>query len=210
MASAIIKTIYTVESKLNQLGVEDGQLIFVSDTNKICLDFKGVRNAYQQITTLNTDNDRTNMLAPVDTFYFVKETSVLWRYIDNNWVQVTTKPATTVYYANSVEEFQTPCNDTSVYMVNDKIYRWDPTSKSFKSLSVSQNELQQTINTLKTYADNKVVTVESFKDLPAGGNSSAIYIVKDRNKTYRWDDNLVQYICIGSDYNEIDIIDATF
>ena len=91
----ILKAISTVDSKLASLEQKDGQLIFCKDTRKILLDLNGVRTAYEQITTINTESQRTEILAPVDGFYFVLDTHILWRY-SAEWIQITSQPADVV------------------------------------------------------------------------------------------------------------------
>ena len=91
----ILKAISTVDSKLASLEQKDGQLIFCKDTQKILLDLNGVRTAYEQITTINTESQRTEILAPVDGFYFVLDTHILWRY-SAEWIQITSQPADVV------------------------------------------------------------------------------------------------------------------
>ena len=91
----ILKVISTVDSKLASLEQKDGQLIFCKDTQKILLDLNGVRTAYEQIITINTDSQRTEILAPVDGFYFVLDTHILWRY-SAEWIQITSQPADVV------------------------------------------------------------------------------------------------------------------
>ena len=71
-ATATIKFITTVDSKLSQLGIENGQLIFTSDTRKIYLDSKDIRTEYSQIIPLAKEEDRLNYLSPITGFYFVK------------------------------------------------------------------------------------------------------------------------------------------
>lgn len=88
----VLSVIATVKSKLSDLALKDGQLIFVQDKQEIALDFGGKRKIYKQIEELATEADRTSMLAPVTgSYYFVIETSVLWTYQDG-WVQITTPP----------------------------------------------------------------------------------------------------------------------
>ena len=53
-----------------------------------------------------------------------------------------------------------------------------------------------------------IVQVTSYASLPAVGSESCLYVVKNKNKTYRWDDTDNKYYCVGSDYNDIDIIDG--
>lgn len=88
----ILKAYSTVESKLPTLPLEDGQLIFVYDKKKIILDNHGVRTVYEQIQTIETEEQRNDLLAPIDSFYFVIETSILWRYSNGHWNQITTSP----------------------------------------------------------------------------------------------------------------------
>ena len=92
MAKTILKAYSTVESKLPTLPLEDGQLIFVYDKKKIILDNRGVRTVYEQIQTIETEEQRNDLLAPIDSFYFVIETSILWRYTNGHWNQITTSP----------------------------------------------------------------------------------------------------------------------
>ena len=91
-SKTILKAYSTVESKLPTLPLEDGQLIFVYDKKKIILDNHGVRTVYEQIQTIETEEQRNNLLAPIDSFYFVIETSILWRYSNGHWNQITTSP----------------------------------------------------------------------------------------------------------------------
>lgn len=91
-SKTILKAYSTVESKLPTLPLEDGQLIFVYDKKKIILDNHGVRTVYEQIQTIETEEQRNDLLAPIDSFYFVIETSILWRYTNGHWIQITTSP----------------------------------------------------------------------------------------------------------------------
>lgn len=91
--TAVMSVIATVNSKLANLPVEDGQLIFVQDQQTIALDFGGKRKLYAQIEELATEETRTSLLAPVTgRYYYVMDPPVLWRYQENGWVQITTPP----------------------------------------------------------------------------------------------------------------------
>lgn len=92
MAKTILKVVSTVDSKLSTIPAKDGQLIFVYDKKKIILDNHGVRTVYEQIQTIETEEQRNDLLAPIDSFYFVIETSILWRYSNGHWNQITTSP----------------------------------------------------------------------------------------------------------------------
>ena len=50
--------------------------------------------------------------------------------------------------------------------------------------------------------------VDRIADLPAIGDASVLYICQEVNKTYRWDDDEIRYRIVGSDYNEIDVING--
>lgn len=91
--TAVLSVIATVNSKLANLPVEEGQLIFVKDQQTIALDFGGKRKLYTQIEELATEESRTSLLAPVTgRYYYVMDPPVLWRYQENGWVQITTPP----------------------------------------------------------------------------------------------------------------------
>lgn len=210
MAEAVLNAVYTVESKLADLSIKNGQLIFISDTNQICLDFNNKRTIYDQIVTLESENERTSILAPSDLFYFVKETGVLWRYTSGDWIQLTTNPAINIVYADNKSDFPSNGKGYVLYIStqSNMIYRWDSVSHTYNSMGVSKSELEQTVNDLKNYVDEKIIEVETFSNLPNAGKTGTIYIVKGENKTYRWDDTNIKYYCIGSDYNDITLIDA--
>ena len=72
----IVKFISTINSRLNSLPVENGNLIFVEDARKIVLDFHGKRAEYTQFVTLESEDQRLSLLAPLDLFYFVKGTGI--------------------------------------------------------------------------------------------------------------------------------------
>lgn len=89
----ILSVYTTVNSKLPDLSVEDGQLIFVRDKQTIALDFDGKRKFYNEIEELASEEARTSLLAPVSgRYYFVMDPPVLWRYQDGSWVQITSPP----------------------------------------------------------------------------------------------------------------------
>lgn len=102
--SPVLSHIATVNSKLPELPVKDGQMIFVQDKNVIALDFDGKRRFYKQIEEISTEEARMSMLAPVTGhYYFVTETGVLWTYQDK-WVQITMAPNDIKDYADSVSK----------------------------------------------------------------------------------------------------------
>lgn len=112
-SSPVLSAIATVNSKLSDLEVKDGQLIFVQDKNTIALDFGGKRRLYKQIEELSTEDARLSLLAPViGRYYYVVETGVMWTY-QNDWVQITTTPSDIKKYADSVAS--TAVSDAKAY-----------------------------------------------------------------------------------------------
>lgn len=90
----VLSPIATVKSKLSNLAVKDGQLVFVQDKNEIAFDFGGSRKVYKQIEELATDDERASLLAPVNGFYYyVVDPGVLWTYQDG-WIQLSVTEVT--------------------------------------------------------------------------------------------------------------------
>lgn len=88
----ILSAVATSGSRISDLSIKDGQLVFVQDLHRIALDFDGKRVFYNQIIELQTDEDRLGLLAPVrGLYYFVIGTAILWTYKDT-WIQITTPP----------------------------------------------------------------------------------------------------------------------
>ena len=54
-----------------------------------------------------------------------------------------------------------------------------------------------------------IVSEESYLKFPTIGDSSRLYLDTTSNKTYRWDDKNLKYFIVGSDYEDIEIIDGT-
>lgn len=86
-----IKVIATSSSRIRDLVIRDGQLIFVQDLGRIALDFKGKRVFYNQIVELETEADRLDLENPLNGYYFVIDEARLWSYKDG-WIAITEKP----------------------------------------------------------------------------------------------------------------------
>lgn len=93
----IMSVVATTASRLPALSIKNGRLIFIKDTQKVALDFDDKRTFYNTITVLQTEQERTSLLAPVSgLFYFVIETAVLWHF-EQSWIQITTSPKEIVF-----------------------------------------------------------------------------------------------------------------
>ena len=49
---------------------------------------------------------------------------------------------------------------------------------------------------------------ENYLAFPTSGNENICYVDKKDNKLYRWDSKDLKYYCIGSDYNQIEIVNG--
>lgn len=96
MASTVMSLVATSSSRIRELVIKDGQLIFIQDLGRIAFDFKGQRVFYNQIVELETEVDRQTLESPLDGYYFVIDSACLWFY-KNGWTQITEKPDNIVF-----------------------------------------------------------------------------------------------------------------
>ena len=78
MADTQLKVISTVDARLSELSIKNGQMIFVKDTHSLYLDMGNIRTQYHDITILQTESIREGLLAPTAGFYFCLSSDVLW------------------------------------------------------------------------------------------------------------------------------------
>lgn len=91
MASAVMSLVATSSSRIRELTIKDGQLIFIQDLGRIAFDYKGQRVFYNQIVELKTEAERLSLENPLDGYYFVIDSACMWFYKDG-WTQITEKP----------------------------------------------------------------------------------------------------------------------
>lgn len=133
-ATKPILTLYaTTGAQVKNLTIKDGNLIFVRDKHRIALDFNGKRTFYNQIEELNTEQERTSLLAPVSgMYYFVIESAVLWSY-QNGWIQITKRPEDIIFIGTSLPELG---NSKMLYVSsvdgNENISIWDENTSSYR------------------------------------------------------------------------------
>ena len=144
---SIISVIGTVKSRLPDLSIKNGQLIFVQDAQTIALDLNGKRTFYNQIVTLDTDNQRENLLAPINgCFYFVVDTSVLWTY-QTEWKQITSSPQEVIFIGIELPELGS-ANKLFVNTEKQNISVWDEKINNYRIVSdttksISNEEIDQ-------------------------------------------------------------------
>lgn len=92
----VMSLVATNSSRIRDLIIKDGQLIFIQDLGRIAFDFKGQRVFYNQIVELDTDVERLDLVSPLSGYYFVIDTGVLWFYKDE-WMQITSAPEEVIF-----------------------------------------------------------------------------------------------------------------
>lgn len=95
MADTTMKTVMSLvatnSSKIRDLIIKDGQLIFIQDLGRIAFDFKGRRVFYNQIVELESEAVRQSLENPLDGYYFILGSGCLWHY-KGGWTQITERP----------------------------------------------------------------------------------------------------------------------
>lgn len=127
----IMSVVATTASRLPDLSIKNGQLIFVKDSQKVALDLNDKRTFYNQIVVLQTDLERQSLLAPISgLFYFVIDTAVLWHY-EQTWIQITTSPNEIVYIGVSLPELG-GANTLYVNAALNNVSIWDDDTKKYQ------------------------------------------------------------------------------
>ena len=139
MPNPIIKVYGTVKARLDQLPVNDGNLIFVRDTRKVYLDMGGLRLDFATIRVFQTDAERVGTLAPVEGFYYVEDTGVLWRY-SSSWKQMTPSNLTPIFFGK-YEDFPPTGSSSMLYVDDARTYRWDGTKYTVVANKTEWEEL---------------------------------------------------------------------
>lgn len=73
----------------------------------------------------------------------------------------------------------------------------------FEGLNIVISEVLERID-----KNNNVVSYSSLAAFPTVGSENTIYIDQSQNDIYRWDDENIKYYRIGTDYENIEIING--
>lgn len=119
----VLSVIATTSSKVKDLLIKNGQLIFIQDKGRIAFDFNDKRVFYNQIVELETEYERDTLSSPSFGYYFVIETAVLWLYKDT-WIQITTQPEDIVFIGTEMPQLG---KEKTLYVnkLNKEISIWD-------------------------------------------------------------------------------------
>lgn len=130
-SNIILSLIATPASNLVNIGLKDGQMLFVYDKHRIALDINGKRTFYNQIEELATEADREALLAPVvGQYYFVIGTGVLWSYQNSGWIQLTGLPQELLFTGKELPELG---SENTIYVNTEakEVSVWDKETDSF-------------------------------------------------------------------------------
>ena len=133
--------IATSSSRVKDLVIKNGQLIFIQDKGRIAFDFNDKRVFYNQIIDLETECERASLSTPVCGYYFVIDSAVLWRY-DDGWTQITNAPEEVVFIGVELPELGQA--RTGVLYVNKsekEISIYDEAANSYVVVSDYTNEV---------------------------------------------------------------------
>ncbi len=98
-----LKVIATSSSRIRDLIIKNGQLIFIKDLKRIAFDFNNTRTFYNQIVEMDTEADRQELENPLNGYYFVIDSACLWYYKDG-WTQITERPKEVVFIGVELPE----------------------------------------------------------------------------------------------------------
>ena len=125
----VLSLVATTSSKVRELVIKDGQLVFIQDLGRIACDFNGKRVFYNQIVELNTEDERQSLESPLSGYYFVIDSACLWFYQDG-WTQITEKPEEVIFIGVELPELG---QTNKLYVDTDdrEISVWDEEAKKY-------------------------------------------------------------------------------
>ena len=137
----IMSLIATTSSRIKDLTIKDGQLVFIQDLGRIAFDFKGQRVFYNQIVELDTETERKNLNSPLSGYYFVIDTACLWFYQDG-WMQITEKPEEVIFIGVELPELG---QSKTLYIDKDdkEISIWDEETQEYIVVSNYTKEVTE-------------------------------------------------------------------
>jgi len=138
---ATIKFIATTQAKVDSIPIAAGQLIFSTDERIIYLDTTE-RTAFQSIITVPTEQFRQNLTSPVEAFYFVNDTKILWQYEQSEWFQLTSSPKENMIFTDE-ESLPTEGQDEILYVTEKNIYRWNASTHEYIKLGGDNTAIWQ-------------------------------------------------------------------
>lgn len=129
-----MKFIATNKNKVSDIAVTNGQIIFSRDERVIYLDAENERTAFQQIIILSTEAQRKSLVSPVEGFYFVEDTAILWNLRSGYWTPLNQKPDEQIIF----DDMPVKGKAERLYVNDGVIYQWDTTLKTYVQVNQPQ------------------------------------------------------------------------
>lgn len=80
---------------------------------------------------------------------------------------------------------------------------------ALENLQVYDEEIKTYIlQKIQESTDEEVIQEDTYLKFPTIGNEKTLYIDTSVNLAYRWSDSELKYYALGSDYNEIRVING--
>lgn len=128
-------TYYLTDAEhMGSISVSPGNLIFCEDTKRIYLDGKSGRVSYDSLIVFDTEADRLAYANPIEGFYFVEETKVMWRYSGETWTSITESPTNNVVFIPK-SELPIPGKVDTLYICDTEMFIWSPTENKYHSMN---------------------------------------------------------------------------
>lgn len=125
-----MKFIATTSDKIAGINIISGQLIFSRDDRVIYLD-SDVRTEYRSFILLTTEAQRQS-ISPLNAFYFVEETAILWRYsTTKGWEQLTKTVDNKLMFYNDESELPRTGRENVLYCTPTQHYSWSDTLNTY-------------------------------------------------------------------------------
>lgn len=137
MASQL-KVYHTISSRLDQLEIQNGQVIFVEDLHSIYLDMGGQRAKYDGIPLLATEEDRLAYQNPVAGLYYVILTKALWLFDGEEWNQINEQSEPQVIFQQDGTWPDGGQRQNVLYIGDNGIYTYTENGE-YNPVSVKQN-----------------------------------------------------------------------
>lgn len=96
----LFQPVKITQSTLESTAIVDGKVYFAQDSERLFFDYDGVRTELRDIIILDTEGERSELLAPKNKFYFVLETSILWLYKAGQWYEISGGSSGSVNFAS--------------------------------------------------------------------------------------------------------------
>ena len=200
------------KTTLESTEVTNGCVYFVEDTKELFYDLGSKRTEVKDILILEKEAERTSILfSPLNKFYFVIETQILWLYKDGNWYRVTAD-FSDYYNKTEIGEILDGKADVSVIPEINLatstlagIVKPDNTSITVSedgticaSVPDLTDQLNQKADKENTYTKEEVNaklsavyrykgTIETIDALPETAEQGDVYNVEDTGANYAWD-----------------------